>query len=143
MAKKFEFLPHPADEYIVGYGTDLREAYENLALGLNEFRVPLKEVKSEVTRSIEVESEDLQALAFDFLTQFLILHDSENLVFGEVKVTSFEKTDKGYKIKATTKGEEFNPDKHHQGTAIKAITYHNLEIKEQPDNVSIKILVDI
>jgi SHS2 domain-containing protein len=140
--KKFEFLPHPADEYIVGYGKDLREAYENLALGLNEFMVPLKEVKPKVTRNIEVESEDKAALTFDFLTEFLILHDSENLVFAEVKVTSFEQTSKGFKIKATAKGEEFNPEKHHQGTAIKAITYHELEIKEKP-KASIKVLVDI
>jgi len=142
MAKKFEFLPHPADEYIVGYGRDLKEAYQNLALGLNEFMVPLKEVKLKVTKNIEVESEDKAALAFDFLTEFLILHDSENLVFGDVKVTSLEETSKGFKLKATASGEEFDPQKHHQGTAIKAITYHNLEIKEKP-TVSIKILVDI
>ena len=36
MKKRFEFLEHTADAYIIAYGKDLAEAFENAALAMFE-----------------------------------------------------------------------------------------------------------
>ncbi|UZE93945.1 MAG: archease [Candidatus Pacearchaeota archaeon] len=139
--KKYEFLEHTADVFIVGNGKTLEEAFQNCALGLSQYMVNLGDVEKKIQKKIMAKGTDLKSLLVEFLTQFLILHDSENLVFSSIKVTKFD--DKNFEIEAIIEGEEFDPEKHKQGTLIKAITYHELEIKEKEGIYSVKVLVDI
>jgi len=139
--KKYEFLEHTADVFIVGNGKTLREAFENCALGLNAYMVDINNVEKKIEKEITVRGSDIKSLLVEFLTQFLILHDSENLVFSSVSISKFD--EKNFEIEAIAEGEEFNEEKHKQGTLIKAITYHEMEIKEKKDFCSVKVLVDI
>jgi SHS2 domain-containing protein len=139
--KKYEFLEHTADIFIVGNGKTLKEAFQNCANGLNQYIIDTKNIQKKIQKKIKVKSNDLKSLLVKFLTQFLILHDTENLVFGYVKIIKFD--DKKFEIEAIAKGEKFNPNKHKQGTLIKAVTYHELAIKKKKGIYSIKFLVDI
>jgi SHS2 domain-containing protein len=143
MEKRFKFLEHSADVYIESYGTSLEEAFQNAAIGLGFLIVESDNVKPVKMQTIEVESEDKQALLFDFLTQILIYQDSESLIFHNIKVKKIEQKDGKWQLKAVAEGEEFNPDKHEEGTSVKAITYHYMEIEEAKDKYRIKVLVDI
>jgi len=95
------------------------------------------------TRKIEVESENQEALLFDFLTKILFYQDAENLVFHSVKVEKIVQKEGKWKLAAKLQGEEFNPKKHAEGTHIKAITYHYMEIEKAKGSYRIKVLVDI
>lgn len=141
--KKFEFLPHTADVYVQAYGKTLEEAFENTALGMQEVMVKIKNVKPKIRKHFILESEDEQSLLVDFLTQFLILHDAENLVFSKVKVKKIEKTKNGLKLSAEAFGEPFDENKHEQGTYVKAATYRDMEIEKSNKKVRIKVLLDI
>jgi SHS2 domain-containing protein len=137
----FEFLPHVADVYIKASGKTLEEAFAQCALGLEQTMVEIKDVKPEIEKKFEIESEDEKSLLFDFLSQFLIFHDVDNLIFSEVKVESIKKNEK-FKLKAVAKGEVFDANKHRQNTLVKAITYHEMEIKKNGEFI-VKVLVDI
>lgn len=139
--KKYEFLEHTADVFIVGNGKTLKEAFENCALGLNAYMVDISNVERKVHKRIKAKGSDINSLLVEFLTQFLILHDSENLVFSFIKIKKFDK--KNFKIEAIAEGEQFNEKKHTQGTLVKAITYHEMKIEKKEDFYSIKVLVDI
>jgi SHS2 domain-containing protein len=141
--KKFEFLPHTADVYIQAYGKDLAEAFANTALGMAELITKIKNVKPKIKKEIKVESDDEQSLLVDFLTQFLILHDSENLVFSKVNVKKIIPSKEGVKLEAEAWGEPFDEKKHEQGTYVKAATYRDLEIEKTNKGVRIKVLLDI
>lgn len=137
----FKFLPHTSDVYITATAKTLEEAFADCALGLEQTMVEIKDIKPEIEKRFEIESEDEKSLLFDFLNQFLIIHDVENLIFSEVKVESIKKNEK-FKLKALAKGEVFDENKHRQNTLVKAITYHEMEIKKN-EEYFVKVLVDI
>ena len=141
--RKFRFLERTADMYIEAWAKTLREAFENTAVGLGFIIVPSDNVEPMVEKEIKVESEDKQALLFDFLSNFLIFQDAEGLVFHKVKVEKIEKKRGKYHLAAKAWGEKFDSKKHEEGTHVKAITYHYMEIKKENDKYKIKVLVDI
>ena len=143
MEERFKFLEHSADVFIESYGKNLEEAFQNAAIGLGFLIIESDNVETKQEVSIEVEAEDKQALLFDFLSKFLYYQDAESLVFHDVTVEKIEQRDDKWFISAKARGEEFDPQKHDQGTHVKAITYHGLEIEESKDKYRIKYLVDI
>ncbi len=141
--KQFEFLEHTADTYIVGYGETLEQAFENTAIGLGFLIVTSDNVEPQIEKEIKVKAEDKKALLFDFLSEFLIFQDAESLIFHKVKVEKIEEKNGKWYLFAKAWGEKFNPEKHEEGTHVKAITYHYMEIKREKDKYVVKVLVDI
>ena len=136
---KFKFIEHTADIGIEAYGETWEEAFENAALGMFEIMTDTKKIGTKKKMEIMASGEDMKSLLYDFLEQFLILHDSENLVFSKVKIIELNNN----KLKAEVWGEEFNPDKHEDRTSVKAITYHQMEIIEKDSKKTIRFIVDI
>jgi len=129
--KRWEHFEHTADIGIRGYGDTLEEAFEAVAIALFDVMVDVRKVEKKEAREIEVEGEDLYSLLYNFLEELLILHDTEGLVFADFDV-KIEKTDKGYKLKAKAYGEKLS-EKHEPKEEVKAITYHEMEIKQLPN----------
>ena len=129
--RTWEHYEHTADIGVRGYGSTLEEAFEAVALALFDVMVDVRKVEPKECREVEVEEEDLEALLYSFLEELLVLHDVEGLVFGDVKV-EIEKTENGYRLKARACGEPLS-EKHEPKEEVKAITYHEMEIKQLPD----------
>ncbi|MBR9682318.1 MAG: archease [Candidatus Aenigmarchaeota archaeon] len=135
---KFKFIEHTADVGIEAWGDDLAEAFENAAIGLFEIMTDTSKVEQTEKREFEVESEDKQSLLYDFLEKFLILRDSEGLMFSKFKVSI-----EGNKLKAEAWGEEFNSEKHESKTEVKAITYMDMQVGKKDDKHFVRVIVDI
>jgi SHS2 domain-containing protein len=58
-----------------------------------------------------------------------------------VRITSFDKVN--FKIKAVGYGETFDIAKHPQGTEVKAITYSNLQVHDNPEKHEVFVILDI
>jgi SHS2 domain-containing protein len=141
--KKFEFLEHTADMYIVGRGKTLEEAFANTAVGLGFMIISSDNVKPKIKEEIKIVSEDKESLLFDFLSKFLYYQDAESLIFHKVKVECIKKLNSNWHLVAKAWGEKFDPEKHEEGSHVKAITYHYMEIKEEKNKCMVKVLVDI
>jgi SHS2 domain-containing protein len=141
--KKFRFLEHTADMYIEADGKNIKEAFSNVAVGLGFMIISSDNVAPKTEKKIDVESEDEQSLLFDFLSQFLIFQDAKSLVFHKVTVEKIEEKKGKLHLVAKAWGEKYNPKKHEEGTHVKAITYHYMNIKKGKDKVTVKVLVDI
>ena len=141
--EKFKFLEHIADVFIEAYGKDVVEAFQNVAIGLGHLYVESENVESKEEKKIEVEAEDEKALLFDFLNNIITFHDADNLIFHEVKVESLIERDGTFYLIATIKGEQYDPEKHEQGTVAKAPTYHEMKIQKEQEKYTIKVLIDI
>ncbi|MCD6188701.1 MAG: archease [Thermococcus sp.] len=137
--KRWEHYEHTADIGIRGYGDTLEEAFEAVAIALFDVMVDVRKVEKKEVREIEVEGEDLYSLLYNFLEELLILHDTEGLVFGDFEV-KIEKTEQGYRLKAKAYGEKLS-EKHEPKEEVKAITYHEMEIKQLPSEEWIAQLV--
>ncbi|MEM3592049.1 MAG: archease [Candidatus Bathyarchaeia archaeon] len=141
--ERFEFLEHTADVYIAAYGKNLYEAFENAALAMFETMTDTKDVKCEIEESVEVEGEDKQSLLYNWLEDLLVRFEVENMLYSRFNIIKIEKTDGGFRLSAKICGEPFNPERHKQKVGIKAVTYHRMEIIEDPKEVTVRFILDI
>ena len=141
--KKFEFLEHMADAYIAAYGRSLAEAFENAALAMFETMTDTSKVEPKIEDEIEVEGFDEQSLLYNWLESLIVKFEMTGNLYSKFKITDIEKTEGGFRLKAKVWGEQFNPEKHPQKVGIKAVTYHRMEIKKEPEKVTVKFLLDL
>jgi SHS2 domain-containing protein len=140
--KRFDWVEHPSDIGFRAYGWDLAEAFENAALALFEIMVDTKKVEPREEIKVELEAEDEGALLYDWLDRLIYLHDSKNMVMSKFRVTT-SRIEGGFRLNAQAWGERFDPEKHPEKTAVKAMTYHMMEIRRQKNRCSVQAVVDI
>jgi SHS2 domain-containing protein len=140
---KFEFLEHTADVFIAAHGKNLEEAFENAALAMFEVMTDTEKVSPEVEDSVEVEAEDEYALLYSWLEALLVKFETKNMFYSKFKIANLEEISDGFRIQATVWGEKFNAEKHTQKVAVKAVTYHRMEIIKEIDKVTLEFILDI
>jgi SHS2 domain-containing protein len=143
MTGKFEFLEHTADVFIAAHGKSLEEAFENSALAMFEVMTDTEKINPNVEDSVEVEAEDEYALLYSWLEALLVKFEVNGMLYSKFKISNLEETTDGFKIKATVWGEKFNAEKHPQKVAVKAVTYHRMEIIKEVDKVTLEFILDI
>ena len=141
--RKFEFLEHTADVYVAAYGGTIREAFENAALALFEVMTDTTKVNLDFEYSLEVEAEDEYALLYTWLEALLVRFETTNTLFSKFEILSLKENCDGLKIQAKVWGEEFKAEKHMQKVAVKAVTYHRMEIIKEIDKVTLEFILDI
>jgi len=136
MSEKFKFLDHPSDLKIQAFGKDRTELFSNAALAMMTFLYPKQvEIKNHETKTeIRLQAKDSKALLVDFLSELLYLSDSNDVCYNQLH---FKKLDETFLI-ATAYGRRVRAKED-----IKAVTYHNLEIKKNPDGFEAMILFDL
>jgi len=139
--KIFEFFDVTADVGYKAYGDTLEEAFENAALAMFEVMTDTRKIKQNIKKKIQIESEDEYALFYDWLSEFLVILDSEFLIFSKFKVKIEKELDK-YMLIGTAWGEEFDPQKHESRDEVKAVTYHLMNIKKNKKYM-VKVILDI
>lgn len=141
--EKFEFLDHTADVYVTAHGANLAEAFENAALAMFEVMTDTAKVTVNEDVSVEVEAEDEYALLYSWLEALLVKSEINGILYSKFKISSLEETANGFKLTATVWGEKFNAAKHAQKVAVKAVTYHRMEIVKDIDKVTLEFILDI
>ena len=141
--EKFEFLEHTADAYIAAYGKTLEEAFENAALATFETMTQTNKITPKHEETVEVEGFDKKALLYNWLETLLVKFDTTETLYSKFTIDKIQKTDEGYKLKATIQGEKFNSKKHLQKVGVKAITYHQMQIIQTPKRTTVKFILDI
>ena len=133
--KKFEILEHKADLKIRVFGKDLRELFLNAIVGMFE-EAGYESEGEEIKREIKISSLDLPSLLVDFLSEVLYLCEVNKEVYHKVLFKNLtEKELKGILIGKPLK---------RMGVYIKAVTYHDLDIRQRKDKTwEVTILFDI
>lgn len=140
--KKYEYLPHTADTKFLAYGKTLEEAFGNAALAMMNVMVEPKSVKAATAKKITAEGDDIKALLYNFLEEFLIIMDSKNLFLTTVKDLAITHRNGGYRLTATALGDDAG--KYQTiGPQVKAITYNDMRIEEKEGECKIQAVVDI
>ena len=137
--KRFEVLDHTADIGLIVYGEDLKTLFENAGEAFFHLITDLKKVRRRVEKRIEIKGEDLERLMVDWLSELLYLHDVENLLFKGFKVESVGEGG----LKAKVKGEPFQEGVHVIKTGVKAVTYHQIEVRKENGRWRAQIIFDL
>jgi len=125
---KYVYIEHPSDVGFEAYGDTLEELFANAAIATYSFMTDVDEIEEEEEweREIEIKSEDLYSLMFDWLDEMIFMFEAESLVMKkfDIDVNSMD-----FSITGTCRGGRFDPYKHESGIIIKAVTYNMMEIK--------------
>jgi len=142
-AGKFDFLEHTADVYVRAHGKSTEEAYENAALSMFETMTDTDKIAQTQEDTVEVEAEDQYALLYNWLEALLVKFETENMLYSKFQITSWKETTENFTLKAKIWGEKFDPQKHPQKVAVKAVTYHRMVIIREMDRVILEFILDI
>ena len=137
--KRFEILDHTADIGIVVHGENLKALFENAGKAFFHLITDLRKVRRRVERRVNIGGESLDRLMVDWLSELLYLHDVENLLFKGFEVDSVGQDG----LKATVKGEPFQEGVHVIKTGVKAVTYHQLEVREENKGWRAQVILDL
>jgi len=133
---RYEILEHTADLKIRIFGKTKEELFLNALLAMAELMKPELGKGMKVKREIKVKSADLPALLVDFLSQILYLSQTKREVYNNIKFSNFSDTELISELTGSS-AIRFGED-------IKAVTYHNLEVKQKNDGTwEAVILFDI
>lgn len=135
---RFELFDHTADVGIVAYGSNLKEAYANVAYGMFSLITDLTEVHEEIQRDIDVQALDRESLVVDWLNELLYIFDVDQVIFSRFEITALSQS----QLRAKAYGEKIDTSRHQLKTEVKAATYHLLKV-EKGNGFKIQVILDI
>ena len=132
---RFEEVEHVADAALRVYGRDWCELLVNAALGMFSLIAHWDDAPLSTRRHISLTSVDSETLLVDWLGELLYLHEMEGEVYVEFEILSASQTS----LQAIAKGtDQWSP-----GTAIKAVTFNDLQIATTNAGFAVTIVFDI
>ncbi len=135
----FEELPHTADWCLRVWAADLTSLFAEAARGMNALAGIRLADKPREMRTFSASTEDGEGLLVAFLSELVYYCEQDALAFDEFKLKINSDASKGMHLSANLWGAHiFSLDK-----AIKAVTYHNLEIKETKNGYEVEIVFDV
>jgi SHS2 domain-containing protein len=142
MSSPWEEIPHTADWALRVRGDSLRSLFENAARGMASL------IGGEASpdaapspREIALDAPDLEMLLVDWLTELLVMVEDEGVVFSAIDVGAVNSPDEANEAAmraavTALAGGAFT--KH-----IKAVTYHNLAIRQSGSGFETTIVFDV
>ena len=129
--KEFEILEHTADIGIAAYGKNKREVFINAAKGMFEIiSGGTKNLKENIYDKIELEADNPEDLLFVWLNELLFISETKLVILNKFEIKDLSDN----KIGAEVRGMKINRLGCKIEKEIKAVTYHNLEIKKNEES---------
>lgn len=132
---KFEVLEHTADLKIRAFGKTKEELFRNAMIGMQTSLRP-KVRNKETSTKILIESEDLESLFVDFLSEINYLNETKLEFYNKIIFEEFSDN--------LIEAEIFGKKVSRFGLQIKGVTFHDLDIHEQENGIwQATVLFDI
>lgn len=140
MARKpYEVFEHTADIGLQAYGHTLPELFINAAAGMESLMVAPAQIEASVRREVSAEGHDLVALLVAWLNELIFLFDTEYLLLKQFEISDFADTC----LRASVSGEPYDSTRHDLSSAIKAVTWHEADVRAETEGYQARIIFDI
>ncbi|WP_143713864.1 archease [Candidatus Chrysopegis kryptomonas] len=143
--KKFEMMPFKfnediaiADVAVEVWANTIEELFCDSALALSEVMVDTKTVEPRIEKEINLSSNSLDMLLYDFLSEIVYFKDAQSLLFSkfEVKIDNLS-------LNAKLWGEEINREKHALRIDVKAVTLYRFDLRNENGIWRAEFVLDI
>lgn len=138
----FKYFETTADVGIEVQTDTINNAYINSALGTLNIITDIDKIKPKLTKKIHIESEDEYGLLYDWITELLIILDSDNFIASKYNI-DITKKDDIIILDGTISGDIYNTNIYNYKTEVKAITYHKMMITKNKTGYKIRFIVDL
>lgn len=139
MEAGYMILDHPADLGIEARGKTMAETFEQAARGLTSVILDPDSIRLVESRPVRIEAGDRQQLLVRWLTEVLYLYDGLKFAPRDFKIGRLS----SYFLEARVRGEPFDRRRHIVRLDVKAITYHQLEIRRRAPGHRLQVFLDI
>jgi protein archease len=130
-----EEIEHTADRAFRVRGRNLAELLERAAQAMVALDGEPPISKSFIRRVIEVEGSDRETLLVNWLNEILYLEQTHHEFYDHCLLSDVSKNH----LRAQLYGRQLD----HSVTSLKAVTFHNLEVKESSEGLEATIVVDV
>lgn len=125
---RWEHFRHQADIGVRGIGATREEAFQQAALALTAVIAdPCRVVASEPLE-VTCEAADDELLLVDWLNRVIYEISTRRMLFSRFDVCVQTPT-----LRARIWGEPVDPDRHQPAVEVKAATYHEAAVRQEPD----------
>jgi SHS2 domain-containing protein len=135
----YEVLEHTADVGLRIYGTTLAELFANAGLGMMSLALEAQEVQATEQVALSAQGADLEELLVHWLSEILYFVDAEGWVFCRFAIGRCD----GNSIEGEGWGQRRAPDARSRSVAVKAVTYHQVSVKETREGWEAVVYFDI
>ncbi|MCX7770369.1 MAG: archease [Proteobacteria bacterium] len=139
MKPHFQVFDTTGDVGINVFGNNLKEIFEQAAIGLFSFFTDLESIEENIIKTVSIDAESYENLLIKWLNELIFLFDVEGFIGKRVKINNLNEKS----LTAKIMGDLFDEKKHSQGILIKAATYHKLKLEKKNKVWSASILFDI
>ncbi len=130
----FEEVQHTADWSLRVWADSLPGLFAECAQGMLALSGVRLAASPRVARALEFTAIDLESLLVSFLSELLFIQEDEHIAFDEFNIQL-----EGNSLQALAGGASIlSMDK-----AIKAVTYHNLHIRQNDQDFEVEIVFDV
>ena len=134
----FEILEHTADVGIIARGRTRQELFTNAARGMFSIIANIPNIHGAIQLPIRIEAEGTEELLVSWLRELLYVFSTRYLVCTDFDFNGLSDTELDCQAGSHPLGK---PDS--MLTEIKAVTYHNLDVKHENDLWTARVIFDI
>lgn len=137
--QRFRTLEHTADIGFEAFGATRKEVFANAACALMHLMVDLEAIAPRDQLPLRAEASDMPSLLVNWLSEILYLFDAEGWLFRDFEVDELTE----HSLAAIARGEKFDRGRHQVKLLVKAVTYHQLDLRETAEGWRAQVYVDI
>lgn len=131
--RDFEYEDHTADIKVVGYGNTMKRAIEALMLGILNIMYDVEKVDPKETISFTIKANDILDIVFKIGSEVLNKFYVGKYAIRDIRVKNLRKEKENKEViwiaNVVLHGEKYDVNKHGFKKEVKAVTYHDLDIK--------------
>ena len=131
----FQEIEHTADRAFRVTGHDMASLLENAARAMRALNGPKAASEPSATRQIEVEGVDRESLLVNWLNEVLYLEQVHQVICEHFHIEDVQNNHLRARVETR---ERYRSDSH-----IKAVTFHNLKIRETAEGLEAEVVVDV
>lgn len=137
--KHFEIIEHTADIGLRAYGKDLKELFNNAAIGMFHIMGLDRTIRDKERVRIKVKSNSYEELLINWLSELLYQFNKTKVFFKKFLIKEFG----NFYIYADAVGQKIDFQRFKFGDEIKAVTYHDLRIEKKNSGWRCNLIFDV
>jgi SHS2 domain-containing protein len=135
----FTFVEHTADLGIRATATSLCGLFVQAARGMYALLGPLKPGTEPVEKILQLQAPDTESLLHDWLTELLWELDGNDHLFDSLELEWLD----DQHMTAHCRGTVLDAQQSQRTVEIKAVTYHDLQIRKCDDTYEVTVIFDV
>ena len=136
---KYRLIDHTADLGIHVFGSDPETLFAGAAIAMVEQITDLGTLNGSNKSEIRVAGSDWADLMVNWLSEVLFLWAGREMLVKSIHIVTISE----YALTATANVDIYDPGRHIIKKEIKAVTYHQIQVYEGPEDWEAKIIFDI